>query len=276
MTFVLASISDSLPGGSVFIENRLGELRTYYEIMESIKKKYKLSDTIKLGEVKVMARKPEDPQTVKVRNSRQMYGKPEGEVIITPQMQGYDNPVEILRGHMAGVAVTGSYPDYRIYIRGIGSINAQRPPLVLIDGIDATFGDLISMPISFIDRIDVLKSIAAITIFGMKAENGVINLITRAGGPAYVSPEYSQNLKLSGFYASRVFYSPQHLNDSASAYQPDLRTTLFWKPDINLKGNKEALLNYYNGDNHSIFTIIVEGITSSGTPLVGKSEYEVR
>jgi len=267
---------DSLSPVSILVENKLSSLRTYYEINESIKKKYKLSDTISLGEVKIIAERHKDPQTVKIESSRGMYGTPDNEVVITQQMLGYPYLIEILRGHVAGVVVTGSYPNYRVQIRGMGSINEQGPPLVLIDGHNAYFEDLISMPINAIDRIDVLKSIGSASIFGIRGSNGVINLITRAGGPAYVPVEFSLNKKISGYNASRIFYSPQHLSDSDSAFIPDLRSTLLWQPDIFLEGNKKTILNYYNGDNTTLIRLIAEGITSTGIPVTGEAEYEVR
>ncbi|MEI6049695.1 MAG: TonB-dependent receptor plug domain-containing protein [Bacteroidota bacterium] len=276
VNYIPAKVSDSLSSVSTLIENKWSSLKTYYEINESIRKKYKLSDTISLGEVKIISERPKDAQTVKVERSRVKYVNPDSEVIITQQMQGYNYLIEILRGHVPGFVVTGSYPDYKVQIRGIGSINAQGAPLVLIDGNQATFEDLISMPIPAIDRIDVLKSVFTTNIFGMRGSNGVINLITRAGGWAYIPVKYSLNLRISGYYASRIFYSPQHSSDSNSAFDPDLRSTLLWKPDINLEGNKEVILNYYNGDNSSLIRIIAEGITITGIPVTGKAEYEVR
>ena len=274
--YIPPKLADSLSPVSILVENKWNFLKTYYEINESIKKQYKLSDTISLGEVKIIAERHKDPQTINIERSREMYDKPDNEVVITEQMQSYSNPVEILRGHVPGVVVEGSDPNYRIYIRGIGSINSYGPPLVLIDGIQASFEDLRTMPITDIDRIDVLKSIARINIFGMAGSNGVINLITRAGGRAYAQVEYSHNIKISGYNVSRIFYSPQHLNNSNSADEPDLRSTLLWKPDINLEGNKEVILNYYNGDTSSLIKIIAEGISTTGIPVTGKAEYEVR
>jgi hypothetical protein len=121
-----------------------------------------------------------------------------------------------------------------------------------------------------------LKSIGSASIFGIRGSNGVINLITRAGGPAYVPVEFSLNNKISGYNASRIFYSPQHLSDSDSAFIPDLRSTLLWQPDIFLEGNKKTILNYYNGDNTTLIRLIAEGITSTGIPVTGEAEYEVR
>ncbi len=269
-------VTDSLLPVSVLVEKKWSILKTYYEINEAIKKKYKLSDTINLGEVKITAERHKDPQTVKIERSRLMYGSPDSEVKITEDMISYPYLIEILRGHVAGVEVIGSYPDYDIRIRGLGSIHEMGPPLILIDGNQAYSGDLVTMPINAVDRIDVLKSVATASIFGIRGSNGVINIITRAGGPMYVPVRYSVNHRFSGYSTPRIFYSPTHVNDYNSDYNPDLRSTLYWDPDINLKDNEEVDLNYYNGDNTSFVRISAEGITTSGIPVTGKAEYEVR
>ena len=285
--YVPAKASDSLSQVLTLAESKWSRLKTYYEINESIKKKYKLSDTISLGEVKIISQRTKDAQTLKIERSRSKYGKPDGELVITEQMYSYTNLAEAIRGKIPGVevitsasssrnGVSGMDQNYKIRIRGAGTINGATDPLLLVDGMPTTLDDLMVLPVNFIERIDVLKSVGSSAIFGIEGANGVINLITRAGGPGYIPVNYSKNIRISGYNSSRIFYSPQHLPDSNSDFSPDLRSTLYWNPDINLAGNKEVILNYYNGDNSSLIRIIVEGITTSGIPVTGKAEYEVR
>jgi hypothetical protein len=276
VTYKPAKVSDSLSSVPILAENNLSKLKSFYKINEAIRKKYKLSDTIVIGEVTIISERPKDFQTIKVESSRSMYETPDAELIITQQMGNYPNIPELLRGKIPGVEILGSDPNYKIRIRGTNTLTGNSTPLILVDGIPGSIDDLILMPINFIDRIDVLKSGGTSAIFGLRGSNGVINLITRAGGSAYVPVDYSVNLRISGYSVSRIFYSPQHLSDLNSAFDPDLRSTLLWKPDINLEGNKEVILNYYNGDTSSLIKIIAEGITSTGIPVTGKAEYEVR
>jgi hypothetical protein len=275
VTYNSAEVSDSLFIISILAENNQIKLKSYYKINESIRKKYKLSDTISLGEVNIISEQHKDPQIIKVENSRSKYGKPDTELVISEQMQGYDNLLKLLKGKIPGVEVLG---DTSIAIRGLGSLNFHTKPLILIDGNKATFEDLLLVPISIVDRIDVLKQVSSTVIFGLEAYNGVINLITKAGGAreVYKPVDYSARFKISGYSASRIFYSPQHLPESNSDLKPDLRSTLYWNPDINLEGNKELILNYYNGDSSSLIRITAEGITTAGIPVTGKAEYEIR
>ena len=262
-------ISDSSSAVSILSHINQQKLKSYYKINEAKRKKYKLSDTINIGEVKIIPERHKDHQTEKIESSRLKYVKPEAELVVTEQMLGYNDMLQLLKGKIPGLVVIG---DSNISIRGGGK------PLILIDGNQATFNDLVQMPIFIVDRIDVLKSGFATNIYGFLGFAGVINLITKAGGvpDVYKPVEYSANIKLSGYSTTRIFYSPKHLPDSNSDVNPDLRSTLYWKPDINLAGDEKVLLNYYNGDNASIVRLNAEGITTTGIPVTGKAEYEIR
>lgn len=262
-------LTDSLFRVSVMPENDQSKLKSYYKINEAKSKRYKLSDTIDIGEVKITPERHKDHQTEKIESSRLKYVKPEAELVVTEVMLGYNTMLHLLDGKIPGLVVIG---DTAISIRHGGS------PLILIDGNQATFNDLVQMPIFIVDRIDVLKSGFATNIFGFLGSSGVINLITKAGGvpDEYKPVEYSAKIRISGYNDSRIFYSPKHLPDSVSDLDPDLRSTLYWNPDINLEGTNEVILNYYNGDNSSLIRIVAEGITTTGIPITGKAEYEVR
>jgi TonB-dependent Receptor Plug Domain len=261
---------DSSSVVSIMPENDQSKLKSYYKINEAKNKKYKLFDTVNIGEVTITPEPHKDHQTEKIEASRIKYVKPEAELVVTEVMLGYNDMLQLLKGKIPGLVVIG---DSTISIRGEG-----KQPLILIDGNQATFNDLVIMPIFIVDRIDVLKSWFATNIYGFLAVGGVINVITKAGGvpPVYIPVKYSANIKISGYSASRVFYSPKHLPDSKSDLLPDLRSTLYWKPDINLEGTNEVILNYFNGDNASIIRIIAEGITKDGIPITGTVKYEIR
>jgi hypothetical protein len=270
---------DSLNVSFVIRNNDQSKIKSYYKIIEAKRKKFKLTDTIGLGEVSIISELHKDHQADKVLQSRLKYINPDAELKVTEAMLGYPNIPELIRGKIPGVEVLGPKEgQYSIYIRGISTIHGITSPLVLIDGNKATYADLLIVPISVVDRIDVLKQIGTTVIYGLAGANGVINLITKAGGtpPIYKPVDYSARLRMSGYSDSRIFYSPQHPPDSNSRYNPDLRSTIYWNPDINLDGNKVVNLNYYNCDNASVTRITVEGITTEGIPVTGKAEYEVR
>jgi hypothetical protein len=261
LTYNPAKVSYNLEPDIILTEANRSELKTFYRISEAIRKKYKLSDTINLGGVNIISERQKDPQTIKIERSRIMYGIPDAQLIITEQMVSYPDPVAVLKGKIAGVEVVGFNGNYEILMRGgPRTIMGQTAPLILIDGNPSTLDDMIS----------------STNIFGYMGNAGVINVITKAGGSTYAGVSHSANLRISGYNVPRIFYSPTHSSDSSSDYNPDLRSTLLWKSDINLIGGKEVIVKFYNGDNPSTVRIIAEGITSTGIPVTGKAEYQVR
>lgn len=93
------------------------------------------------------------------------------------------SPLQALQGQAAGVniAKTSGLPgaDFQIDIRGLGSINYDNAPLVVIDG--NMGGDLNTLNPSDIASIDVLKDASATAIYGSRGANGVIIVTTKQG-----------------------------------------------------------------------------------------------
>jgi hypothetical protein len=244
-------------------------------IKKSIIRKYTLSDTIMIDEVTIVGQKKVTPQEFHINQSRTLYNKPDAEVIITPELASLRSIKDLLIGRVAGV-----YPIQQgsgIRIRGYGSsFEMSSEPLFVLDGLVVTYQELSTVPIDWIDRIDVIKS-EKTTAFGVRGANGVISVITKTYKEIPYKPvSYSANTNISGYDAPRIFYSPKHSSALQSDYRPDLRSTLYWFPDIKVITNKDYELKYYNADISSTYNIIVEGITSGGIPVTGKIEYEVK
>ncbi|MFH4966488.1 SusC/RagA family TonB-linked outer membrane protein [Gaetbulibacter sp. M235] len=100
-------------------------------------------------------------------------------------------PENLLNGRIAGVSITtGGAPgaSSRITIRGGSSINASNDPLIVIDGLPITNsgvrgsrGVLASINPNDIDSFSVLKDASATAIYGSRASNGVIIIVTKKG-----------------------------------------------------------------------------------------------
>ncbi len=92
---------------------------------------------------------------------------------------------ETLQGNVPGVMVSsgsgepGSVPNVRI--RGIGSINAGKTPLYVVDGVPLEASGVQSINANDIETLSVLKDAAAASIYGSRAANGVILITTKSG-----------------------------------------------------------------------------------------------
>lgn len=94
------------------------------------------------------------------------------------------NVSQALAGEVAGVRVinTSGQPgtSATIRIRGIGSVNGNRSPLYVVDGVPYS-GSINAINPADIASITVLKDAAATSIYGSRGANGVIVITTATG-----------------------------------------------------------------------------------------------
>ncbi len=101
------------------------------------------------------------------------------------------NVIEALRGQVSGVKIskgTGSPGGgVTFLIRGKNSIGADKDntaenePLIVIDGVPTTGGNIAEINTDDIASIDILKDAAAASIYGASGANGVILITTKTG-----------------------------------------------------------------------------------------------
>ncbi|OOV17572.1 SusC/RagA family TonB-linked outer membrane protein [Flavobacterium sp. LM4] len=108
----------------------------------------------------------------------------------------YNSASELLQGTVAGVTVINNGGDPTaeptINIRGIGSLNAETP-LIVLDGIIYS-GSLNTLNPNDIASISVLKDAASAAIYGARASGGVILITSKKG----VSDRINVNVNYQG------------------------------------------------------------------------------
>jgi uncharacterized protein YfaS (alpha-2-macroglobulin family) len=67
-----------------------------------------------------------------------------------------------------------------------------------------------------------------------------------------------------GFYKAREFYSPKYDHINEVTKQRDLRSTIYWKPELQTDKDGNASFDFYNADGKGTYKVIVEGIDSKG------------
>jgi len=243
----------------------------YSEFKEAIRKKYKLSDTIKLGEVKITAKRIDTPESAKVKSSHYLRGIPDREFVVPPDYKGFSTAYLLVNARFVSP------------VRQPLAFRMQNP-FYMINGTEVTEDDIKALPMSMVDRIDVLQPASFFANFGRRLvkrdtayvnADGAISIILREDLNMSRPQYHSVNVEFSGYSEPRIFYSPRHHTTLETDYKPDLRTTLYWQPDIRLESNKDFYLNFYNSDNSSAIKVIVEGITGNGIPVTGKTEYTI-
>ena len=168
------------------------------------------------------------------------------------------NPVlvsDILR-FVAGVSVD---------VNGEVSIRGGGPPLVLINGIEAS--SLESVNVLDVESIDVFKWGSA-AMFGVRGFHGVISITTIqvVEKGSFEKQDFNYTVYTPTGYQKPVeFYAPRYETlESKYLTIPDYRTTIFWKPDVVISDTGEAGFDFYTSDFPTTYSVVIEGLTADG------------
>lgn len=89
-----------------------------------------------------------------------------------------------IQGKVAGVRITRTSgapgSDSDIQLRGVKTIFGSSNPLIIVDGVQTELG-LSDVNAEDIESIEVLKGAAASSLYGSRAANGVVSIITKRG-----------------------------------------------------------------------------------------------
>ncbi len=140
--------------------------------------------------------------TMRKRDVTSSISKVTGDDIANLATPSFDNQ---LAGRASGVQVIqpsgllGAVPTFRV--RGISSLTGGTQPLIIVDGVPMTSGDITMGYVAVnamadinpedIASIDILKDGAATAIYGSRAANGVILITTKKGSLGTVKVNYT-------------------------------------------------------------------------------------
>jgi len=96
--------------------------------------------------------------------------------------------------------------------------------------------------------------------------NGAIAIYTRKGNEVVQTKGGGLPFKMViGYTAQKEFYSPDYGSFDARNEDKDMRTTLYWAPNVLTTPNNNTIrLKFYNNDISQSFRVILEGITTDG------------
>jgi TonB-dependent SusC/RagA subfamily outer membrane receptor len=243
--------------------------REYLEIERQIRR----NGAVLLNAVTVKAKKYVE------RDSRVIYSNPDASVKFTTlNSAGRQTILDVIQGQIPGVQVTGSGFQARVQIRGAVNFSGPVEPLFVLDGMPTDLQGVINIPVSDVDRVDVLKGASA-AIYGSRGGGGVISVLTKRGAPDY---DFTKDVtpgtllaKLPGYAPVREFYAPRYEAKKPDDARPDYRATLFWAPMIQTDAKGRASVSFFTSDAKNPVRFRAEGITISGMPGVGQGSVKV-
>ncbi|HEY9003946.1 MAG TPA: TonB-dependent receptor plug domain-containing protein [Mucilaginibacter sp.] len=184
-----------------------------------------------------------------------------------------------LTGLLRGIYFVDGEPylNSNYTLRGTGA--AADPMYVVVDGAVLPFGrggvDNIN-PVT-ISTIEVLKGANA-SIYGVEGGAGVLVITSRklsevTGTNKNTTTLGNLTFRINGFYVPREFYSPKYDVKSVSS-KPDLRSTIFWLPELTTNKDGTASFDYYNSDGQGTYRVVIEGVDDKGN--IGRQVYRYK
>lgn len=225
-------------------------------------------DVILIEEVEVNANAPEREEEVKFS---QIYSKADFVIKTTEADFMYSDLKTFL------FAKAPSFFGNRMPL----SINAGGGAVIYVDGMpwnDPIF-PFPPLSVASVDRVDIISTHnpTGMALLGVRGSGGGIFIYTKQGVPDEVREKYLKGIlkqKLQGFSKYRKFYSPVFTSENLASEKPDFRTTLYWNPSVKIE-NGEANISFFSSDDIARFSVIVEGITKTGTVCLGKTSFNV-
>ncbi|WP_375580398.1 TonB-dependent receptor plug domain-containing protein [Marivirga tractuosa] len=187
------------------------------------------------------------------------------------------HPLELIRGRVAGVRISGSVVNWQVEIRGPGSINSSTTPLILVDNVQVPLDFLNTIPARQIQSVEVYKGASA-AIFGVNGANGVLSFYTKPGGEDFSTYEAGNAATtiITGYQEFREFYSPDYSVKKDEHAKPDKRAVLHWDPMIKTNEDGEYMVEFYTSDEEMDITVMIEGMTQAGQVGMATTTLKVR
>lgn len=135
---------------------------------------------------------------------------------VTKALDGLSSGVQVTSG--SGQPGEGS----RVYIRGLGSINASNTPLYVVDGIPYD-GSISAINPNDIETMTILKDASAGALYGSRGANGVVMITTKKGKNGVTEVNFRANFGVSGRAIPRyeTMNSKEFIEANYSAFYND-------------------------------------------------------
>jgi len=149
--------------------------------------------------------------------------------------------------------------------------------LIVVDGLAMGRGFSIDdLNVSDVETVAALYGANA-SIYGVRGGHGVWLITTKRGkglDPKNIASIGVLPITPKGFYIAREFYSPKYDQTNSTNNRPDLRSTIFWKPELVTDKDGKASFEFYNADGTGSYRIVVEGIDEKGN--IGRQVYRYK
>jgi len=265
MNFITTTAPNLLADTSAYLANQ----RLFFQEQQ----KYGINKhAVMLKEVIVKDRKIEP-----VRHSENLNGSGNADQVLTVkeiEKMNCARLTDCLSGVLTGIIFRGGLPLNQRAHQAVMSVILDG---LLLDEEQADRELNMHLHADDIEGIEVITGPHYGAIYGSSMANGGIIITTKRGRKINNYERYAPGVITfmpKGYYKAREFYSPQYDNPKSNKQMADLRSTIFWKPDIVTGKDGVASFEYFNADSKGTYRVVIEGIDADGN--LGRQVYRYR
>lgn len=180
----------------------------------------------------------------------------------------YEVSKEVLNNWGGDIYVLlSSLPGVRVVNGEISIRNSSSQPMLVLDGMPEPIESLGMLMTQNIESIEILKDFARVGSYGPEARGGIISIWLKIGADASKAnthPSLSVAEPL-GYYRSATFYQPRYdIPAVRDNRELDLRTTMYWCPNLRANADGKLNLDFYSGDSKVNYQLVLEGVGDKG------------
>lgn len=176
-----------------------------------------------------------------------------------------------LQGRLTGVIFQNGVPY---------STRSMNIPMgLIVDGMQMEGSELSLISSMDVETIEVLRNAHYLSMYGSFGAGGIIIITTKRGDGARPVSNYTPGLVTyspKGIYPTREFVSPDYSSDTQKYIEHDLRSTIFWKPNLVSDEHGNSSFDFFTSDQPGEYRIIVQGIDMYGKLAYSVLEFEVK
>ncbi|HTK19311.1 MAG TPA: hypothetical protein VL442_07360, partial [Mucilaginibacter sp.] len=145
---------------------------------------------------------------------------------------------------------------------------------IMLDGIKIDDDIFDTLPSDIVESVEVLRSTEYRSIYGFEGSTVLLLINTKKGSYAKITTPNMATYMPKGYYKAREFYSPQYNDPKTNTAIADLRSTLYWNPNVVTDKDGNASFEYFNTNSKGSYRIVIEGIDASGN--LGRQVYRYK
>lgn len=216
-----------------------------------INRKWRLSDTILLGDINILANEPVE-ETIHLRP----YLDADYVFDVSVQDDIYPDIMEMLETKSAFM---------RIFL--------EKGPQYFLDGVLVESDFITGLPSSWFEKVEAVRMAPG----RMGVGPGIFFYTKRGETQKKILDGLGmKSSEIIGYSVIRQFYPPVYESQQPPEIKNDFRSTLYWNPIVRTDSTGVAQVSFYNSDEAGNMQVVVEGITADGKLCRGLCNYSVK